>query len=358
MSMANRQLGKTRRQPSLSTAAQQHSRVCPNCSPGDSVKHSRTHQTKRLLPSDPRHRRKFSSQASTEDFMNHNYGRQNDESRRGRQESQSWQDDRGGDRDLESSQGQRWRDGDNDDQSGQRRSSGRGMSGNGRSEDRWSGSRSDSQTGGRGSGGDYDRYARGGDSGGQRYDDRDYGRGFRSDSDRSEGFGFGSGRASYGQSSSQRESGWAPGQSGYGDMGGGGMQGRGHVGKGPKDYQRSDERIREDISERMTDDERLDASEIVVQVSKAEVTLSGTVSDREQKRQAEDMAELVKGVKNITNNIKVQRQGQADGAQSATEQTGNASAGSTGAAASTGGAGGSSGGASGKGQGRGAATDH
>ncbi|HEX4915909.1 MAG TPA: BON domain-containing protein, partial [Vicinamibacterales bacterium] len=70
-----------------------------------------------------------------------------------------------------------------------------------------------------------------------------------------------------------------------------------YAGRGPKDYRRSDDRVREEICDCMTDDPLLDASEIVVQVSDGEVTLSGSVSSRDQKRRAEDVAERVSGVK-------------------------------------------------------------
>ena len=82
----------------------------------------------------------------------------------------------------------------------------------------------------------------------------------------------------------------------------------GYAGRGPKDYQRSDERIREEISDRMTDDDSLDASNITVQVQKGEVTLTGTVTTREQKRRAEDLAEGSSGVREVTNNVRVSRE--------------------------------------------------
>lgn len=82
-----------------------------------------------------------------------------------------------------------------------------------------------------------------------------------------------------------------------------------HRGKGPKDYRRSDDRIREDVSDRLADDERVDASEIEVLVSNSEVTLAGIVDSREAKRRAEDLAEQVSGVQNVQNNIRVNRDG-------------------------------------------------
>jgi osmotically-inducible protein OsmY len=76
-------------------------------------------------------------------------------------------------------------------------------------------------------------------------------------------------------------------------------------GKGPKGYQRSDERIQEDINDRLSDDDSVDASDIEVKVEKGEVTLSGKVSDRNAKRRAEDVVEMISGVKNVENRIRV-----------------------------------------------------
>jgi osmotically-inducible protein OsmY len=80
-----------------------------------------------------------------------------------------------------------------------------------------------------------------------------------------------------------------------------------HRGRGPKGYTRSDERIREDVNERLTDDPYVDASEIEVSVSGCEVTLSGTVDSREAKRRAEDITEQVSGVRHVQNNLRVQQ---------------------------------------------------
>ena len=80
---------------------------------------------------------------------------------------------------------------------------------------------------------------------------------------------------------------------------------RHHRGRGPKGYARSDDRIREDVSDRLGDDWLVDATEIEVAVVNSEVTLSGTVDGREQRRRAEDIAESVSGVKHVQNNIRV-----------------------------------------------------
>ena len=78
-----------------------------------------------------------------------------------------------------------------------------------------------------------------------------------------------------------------------------------HRGRGPRGYTRSDDRIREDVSDRLTDDPYVDASGIEVSVSEGEVLLNGTVNSRADKRRAEDIAESVSGVKHVQNNLRV-----------------------------------------------------
>jgi osmotically-inducible protein OsmY len=80
-----------------------------------------------------------------------------------------------------------------------------------------------------------------------------------------------------------------------------------YAGRGPRGYQRSDERIREDINDRLTDDWYIDASDVEVVVNKNMVTLSGRVESREEKRRAEDIAESVSGVTDVSNQLRVSR---------------------------------------------------
>ena len=106
--------------------------------------------------------------------------------------------------------------------------------------------------------------------------------------------------------------GYGPGAQRAGTSAGGRWQGgareqEDYTGRGPRDYRRSDERIREEISDRLTDDYSVDASDISIQVKDGEVTLSGSVTTREQKRRAEDLAETISGVRDVTNNIRVNR---------------------------------------------------
>jgi BON domain len=78
-------------------------------------------------------------------------------------------------------------------------------------------------------------------------------------------------------------------------------------GRGPKNYTRSDDRIREDVCERLTMDHDVDASEIEVNVASGAVTLTGTVDNRHAKRRAEDLAESVAGVTDVQNQIRISR---------------------------------------------------
>jgi hypothetical protein len=80
---------------------------------------------------------------------------------------------------------------------------------------------------------------------------------------------------------------------------------RGHRGKGPMNYQRSDERIREAVCETLTDDDRIDASRMEVHVMNGDVSLAGTVDDRYAKRLAEEIVENIPGVRDIQNQLRV-----------------------------------------------------
>ncbi len=93
---------------------------------------------------------------------------------------------------------------------------------------------------------------------------------------------------------------WAMGPSGGG-------AGEDYSGRGPRDYRRSDDRIRDEICEVFTDDPRLDPSDVVVKVESGDVTLMGTVSTRDQKRRAEEIAERIGGVRDVSNQLRVSR---------------------------------------------------
>lgn len=168
----------------------------------------------------------------------------------------------------------------------------------------------------------HDRHhARGGSGGGARgeaYGNRPRGRDYgREDYDRDYGQDFGGGRAyGYGPRDYTRGrddfirydafardwdyAGYGGGR-GYADSY---RRGR-YAGRGPRGYRRSDERIREDLNDLLTADPHIDASDIEVRVANGIVTLSGLVEDRASKRYAEDLAEDVRGVDDINNELRL-----------------------------------------------------
>lgn len=149
-----------------------------------------------------------------------------------------------------------------------------------------------------------------------------YGRGYGQGQDQGFGGDYGQGHGrnygqdhgqNYGPSYGQRPIQHFGQPSGYGDDFGRGRPGaferagESFSGRGPKNYQRSDARIHEDVCDRLCESSEVDASEIEVTVSGGEVTLAGTVFDRHDKRRAEDLAEQVSGVREVHNNLRVAR---------------------------------------------------
>ena len=92
---------------------------------------------------------------------------------------------------------------------------------------------------------------------------------------------------------------------------GGYSQGQ-HRGKGPKGYQRSDERVKEMLCERLHDDPDIDASEVTVNVQGGRISLEGTVDSRRTKNAIEDVAEQI-GAQDVQNNLRVQKQSERGG---------------------------------------------
>lgn len=89
---------------------------------------------------------------------------------------------------------------------------------------------------------------------------------------------------------------------------------------GPKNWQRRDDRIQDELCARLTDDGHVDASDIEVIVHHGEVTLSGTVPDRDQRERALHIADSVRGVVDVIPRLRVARrddgQGRDDGSPS------------------------------------------
>jgi hypothetical protein len=86
-----------------------------------------------------------------------------------------------------------------------------------------------------------------------------------------------------------------------------------HAGRGPRGYQRTDERIREEINERLTAHGLIDATEVECRVATGEVTLTGFVDSRAAKRAAEDLAEEVYGVREVHNELRVRSHASDEG---------------------------------------------
>lgn len=78
---------------------------------------------------------------------------------------------------------------------------------------------------------------------------------------------------------------------------------------GPKNYTRSDERIREEVCERLAHAPELDVSEVTVTVIAGVVTLTGSVVNRRVKYRVEDIADDTYGVSDVVNQIHVQPYG-------------------------------------------------
>jgi len=77
--------------------------------------------------------------------------------------------------------------------------------------------------------------------------------------------------------------------------------------RGPKGYSRSDERIKEDISESLWRAEDIDSSEVTVAVEDGVVVFTGTVPERWMRHEIEDIADNCMGVKDIRNEGRVLR---------------------------------------------------
>lgn len=76
-----------------------------------------------------------------------------------------------------------------------------------------------------------------------------------------------------------------------------------HRGKGPRNWRRTDERIHEEVCEALSAHPMLDATDIEVRVDNADVILSGSVTDRWSKWEAEDVALKISGVSDVVNEL-------------------------------------------------------
>ena len=76
---------------------------------------------------------------------------------------------------------------------------------------------------------------------------------------------------------------------------------------GPRGYLRSDERIREDICERLIDRADIDIGDVSVVVAGGRVTLEGSVADRQMKHRIDALCDDSPGVREVDNRIRVSR---------------------------------------------------
>jgi osmotically-inducible protein OsmY len=126
---------------------------------------------------------------------------------------------------------------------------------------------------------------------------------------------LGTGRGGRGLSDEEGERARSHPAGGYSAMARGGYGAESRRGRGPRNYHRSDQRIREDVCERLMDDDYVDAGGIEVQVQDGVVTLTGTVDERWEKHRAEDIVDACGGVREIENRIRVSSSRDAGGAQ-------------------------------------------
>ncbi|MBI0325605.1 BON domain-containing protein [Burkholderia plantarii] len=82
--------------------------------------------------------------------------------------------------------------------------------------------------------------------------------------------------------------------------------------RGPKGYTRSDERIREDVCERLAYAIDIDVSDVSVTVTDACVRLDGTVPERWMKHEIEDLADSCVWVRDVDNRVRVARVASGD----------------------------------------------
>lgn len=141
-----------------------------------------------------------------------------------------------------------------------------------------------------------------------------YGRDRSRDYERDNGNGMSQG---YGQQHRYGDESWQgrqeAGQRGYGAYGGGSTDMRHR--EGPKGYSRTDERVREDVCERLCMAHHLEVCDVSVQVKDGRVELQGNVPQRWMKHAIEDVVEKCFGVHDVENRIRTQAPQHAQGDQ-------------------------------------------
>jgi hypothetical protein len=169
---------------------------------------------------------------------------------------------------------------------------------------------------------------------GRREPDRDPYGAREGDYESGAGYGSGYGYGEYGRQGSHQAG--SARLSRYARHGNEDMQGP-YSGIGPKGYQRSTERLREEVCDRLQQHGQIDASDIDVRVEEGgTVVLTGTVDSRQAKRLAEDLAEDVMGVKDVANQIRIRdREQRSQGEPGGSGYPGSGSSRTTGQESST-----------------------
>ena len=75
--------------------------------------------------------------------------------------------------------------------------------------------------------------------------------------------------------------------------------------RAPQGYQRPDQRIYEDVCDRLAEHPYVDPRSVCVKVENGIVTLEGIVATRQEKHMAEDLADSIPGVKDVENHLRV-----------------------------------------------------
>jgi hypothetical protein len=101
--------------------------------------------------------------------------------------------------------------------------------------------------------------------------------------------------------------------------------------RGPKGWKRTDERLKEDICERLYHTQHIDSSDVTVEVKDGKVMLEGSVPQRGMKHALEDLIDACPGVTDIDNRVRVSQGGsQSQTGQSGSSGTSGSTSGQTG----------------------------
>lgn len=109
---------------------------------------------------------------------------------------------------------------------------------------------------------------------------------------------------------------WPPDDRGYAGTEGDRDEPRGRgyfTGRGPRTWQRSDDRIRDEVCEVLTEHPHIDATDVTVSVTQGEVRLGGTVPTRAMRREAEACLDDLPGVRDVRNDLRVGDLAERDG---------------------------------------------